>query len=174
MKLGWIAAVAVLTCALFAQERLREERVSIMGVSINDAQNDVRTALAKVAEFQREEEGQQIWAVKGDPRIQSLIVGYDADHRVRYVTAIAKPGLTLLCTPLGDIDTARRSGKPGNFLFTRALSEGDASNETKKEAGGGISVIAQGTDSTHLFSCSLKKLGARSAGEGEEELRGRH
>ncbi|HEX9982008.1 MAG TPA: hypothetical protein VGF69_01970 [Thermoanaerobaculia bacterium] len=63
----------------------------ILGVRLNMPRAEVRTALAERGKFEREERKQQeIWTVD-DPRFASLIVGYDPDWTVRYVTAVAKP-----------------------------------------------------------------------------------
>ena len=61
----------------------------ILGIKLGMSRQAVRTTLASVATFQREESKRhEIWSAAG-PRYRSLIIGYDPAWKVRFVTAIA-------------------------------------------------------------------------------------
>src|SRR6185369_5729318 len=62
--------------------------------------------------------GQEVWAVK-DVRISHLLVGYDRDDRVRYVTAIARTdGPRIRYHEVADLKSAQSSDTPNNHKFT--------------------------------------------------------
>lgn len=66
----------------------------ILGVRLGMPRDTVRTTLAAVGTFEREErKRQEIWTVR-DPRFSSLIIGYEPDWTVRYVTGVANPAGT--------------------------------------------------------------------------------
>jgi hypothetical protein len=61
----------------------------ILGVRLDMPRDAVRSALATVGTFEREErKRQEVWTVR-DPRFSSLMIGYDPQWNVRYVTAVA-------------------------------------------------------------------------------------
>lgn len=124
----------------------------LKGISLGDARDRVSTALKRIAVLQKEEEGQQVWKTGDDSDVSYVLIGFDRDRRVRYVTLIAKPGVELRCDPVGDIVSAQRTGSSGNYTYTRTLHV----------AGGAQGAIAKGADAKHLSSCSIKKIGAKS------------
>ena len=64
----------------------------ILGVRLDMPRDAVRSTLATVGTFEREErKRQEVWTVR-DPRFSSLIIGYGPEWNVRYVTAVANPG----------------------------------------------------------------------------------
>src|SRR6185369_4253047 len=89
-------------------------RPEIMGVSLEMTRDEARTRLQSIASLEREDrKRQEIWAVK-DSRISHLLVGYDADNRVRYVTAIARTdGPRIRYQEVADLKSAQRSVTPG-------------------------------------------------------------
>jgi hypothetical protein len=63
----------------------------ILGVRLDMPRDAVRGALTTIGTFEREErKRQEIWTVR-DPRFSSLMIGYDSNWKVRYVTAVADP-----------------------------------------------------------------------------------
>ena len=63
----------------------------ILGVRLDMPRDEVRGALTTIGTFEREErKRQEIWTVH-DPRYSSLMIGYDSNWKVRYVTAVANP-----------------------------------------------------------------------------------
>ena len=64
----------------------------LFGVTVNDSKADVHAKLGAVGTLQREEsKRQEVWELR-DPRFRGAIVGYDAEWRVRFITAVAKEG----------------------------------------------------------------------------------
>jgi hypothetical protein len=64
----------------------------LFGVRVEDTKTAVHAKLGAVGTLQREEsKRQEVWELR-DPRFQGAIVGYDAEWRVRFITAVAKEG----------------------------------------------------------------------------------
>jgi hypothetical protein len=129
----------LLTTAVFAQEP------TLAGVALNDTKPMVRSALTSVATFQREEEGQQIWEFHSGP-VKTLIVGFNAEGKARYITTL---GTDVPCEPLGN--SPQTIGKPPDLTFQRTLND--------------ILVIAHGSSLAHLNACSLKDPKAKMLDE---------
>jgi hypothetical protein len=91
----------------------------ILGVRLNMPRAEVRTALAEHGKFEREErKRQEIWTVD-DPRYASLIVGYDPDWTVRYVTAVARPeGTPVHYADVLDVATAEHKNAGATHTYT--------------------------------------------------------
>jgi len=153
------AFLSLLATALLLCAAAPKQSPSIKGVSIGDTENATKQSLLKSASFVREEEGQQVWKLNNDPDAEFLLIGYDADHHVRYVTAVAKPGSTLKCEILGDARQPDKQGKSGTLQFTHPIGDPDDH----------IIAVARGESRDKLRLCSLKRLGAKSAEEDEEE-----
>ena len=90
-----------------------------MGVSLDMSRDAARTRLTSIGSLEREDrKRQEVWAIK-DPRISHLLVGYDADNRVRYVTAIARTdGPRIRYQEVADLRSAERVVNQGNHKFT--------------------------------------------------------
>lgn len=129
---------------------------AILSVSLDDSRSTAEAKLKKQAKFEREEEGQQIWRLNaGDA--ETVIVGYDGEGKVRYVTALARSGKSVPCELLGnDMKTA---GNPPDLLFQGTLTSQDEE----------VLVIGRGPDLHHLASCSLKNPRVRMQDPDEEK-----
>lgn len=91
-----------------------------------------------------------MWAVK-DPRISHLLVGYDPENRVRYVTAIARTGgPRIRYQDVADLKSAQQSHLQGNHKFTWQFPA--------KHGRIAYTIIARGHDPQYLDSYSVKKL----------------
>src|SRR5688500_20325605 len=101
--------LAVAAFATAAQAKLRPE---IMGVSLSMSRDDARARLKSLGRLEKEErKRQEVWAID-DPRISHLLVGYDPEYRVRYVTAIARAGgPRIRYQEIADRSEERRVGK---------------------------------------------------------------
>jgi len=65
-------------------------RPEIMGISLDMKHDDAVARLKSIGSLEKEQgKRQEVWALK-DARISHLLVGYDSENRVRYVTAIAR------------------------------------------------------------------------------------
>jgi len=125
-------------------------RPEIMGISLDMKRDDAVARLKSIGNLEREtRKRQEVWAVK-DVRISHLLVGYDADNRVRYVTAIARPdGPRIRYQEVADMKSAQRSVTPGHQKFTWEI-EG-------RRGHSGYILIARGHDVQYLDTYSIKK-----------------
>ena len=125
-------------------------RPEIMGISLEMKRDDARARLQSLGSLEKEDrKRQEVWAVK-DSRISHLLVGYDADYRVRYVTAIARTdGPRIRYQEIADLKSAKSSHSSGNHKFTWEFE-----SHRGKE---GFIIIARGRDPKYLDSYSVKK-----------------
>jgi len=125
-------------------------RPEIMGISLEMSRDDARARLKSIGSLEKEDrKRQEVWVVK-DPRISHLLVGYDADYRVRYVTAIARAdGPKIRYQEVADPKSAQRTVVQGNHKFTWEI-EGRRGHDA-------FILIARGHDPQYLDSYSVKK-----------------
>jgi hypothetical protein len=156
----WPISIVLLSfCAILpAAERRTISPIpppEILGVSLGMPYAQARTVLAKLGQMQKEEEGQQVWRLLGNEHYQFLIVGFDGERRVRYVTALADAsGTPLNYQDVGDIVNATRTGQPGNLTFTWKGTD----RKPKFE----YLAIAKGKDAQRLSSFTVKRMGVRA------------
>ena len=145
LSLSLLLVIGVLVSA--APARPRPE---IMGISLDMKRDAALARLKSIGNLEREaRKGQEVWAVK-DSRISHLLVGYDADNRVRYVTAIARTdGPRIRYHEVADPKSAQRSETPGNHKFTWEIEE--------RRGRSAFILIARGHDAHYLDSYSVKK-----------------
>lgn len=138
---------AVISAA--APVRLRPE---IMGIALDMNRDQARARLKAIGSLEREErKRQEVWAVK-DQRFSHLLIGYDADYRVRYVTAIARvDGPRVRYEEVANVRTAQRTHNQGNLKFTWEVEP--------RRGHFAYVVMARGHDPKYLDSYSVKKLG---------------
>ena len=122
---------------------------------------EAREQLRKIGQFKNQEEGQEVWTLRDDQHYRILIVGFDRERRVRYVTVLANPkGEAVDYGALGDVRSATSSGGPGNLVFS--WKNEDRRNHFEYLA------IAKGSDPHRLLSYSVKRLGVKNE-EAEED-----
>jgi hypothetical protein len=107
--------------------------------------------LKAIGRLEKEErKRQEVWAVN-DARVSHLLVGYDTEYRVRYVTAIARAaGPRIRYEDVVDLKHAERSNNQGNYKFTLEV---DA-----RRGRFAYVTIAHGRDPLYLDSYSVKRL----------------
>jgi predicted site-specific integrase-resolvase len=120
-----------------------------MGISLDMKRDTALARLKSIGSLEKDAgKRQEVWAVK-DARISHLLIGYDMDNRVRYVTAIARTnGPRIRYHEIADVKSAQRSETPGNHKFTWEIEE---------RRGESFILIARGRDSQFLDSYSVKK-----------------
>jgi hypothetical protein len=126
-------------------------RDEIMGIALGMSKVDARARLQTFGTLEREtRKRQEIWAVK-DPRVSHLLVGYDPDLRVRYVTAIARNGgPRIRYDEVAELQSAERLDNQGNYKFTWNVAEHSGHFAYR--------LIAHGHDPKYLDSYSIKKV----------------
>jgi hypothetical protein len=125
---------------------------NVLGLRIGMSRNDVHRRLKRIGILEREERGrQEVWKLGRESRFAFMLVGFDADFRVRYVTAIAgEGGRRMRYSELGPIKDARAEN--ANGAYTRYTWE---IKPDKKRAG--YFLIAEGRDPEYLKSFSIKR-----------------
>jgi len=146
---GLCLLLALAASAGAAQAKVRPE---IMGVALEMSREAALARLKSIGQLEKDDrKRQEVWAIK-DPRISHLLVGYDADYRVRYVTAIARAdGPRIRYQEVADLKSARRLNTQGNYRFTWEIPE--------RRGQFAFVVIAHGRDPNFLDSYSVKKVG---------------
>lgn len=135
----------------FANAAQAKTRPEIMGISLTMSRDDARARLKTIGSLEKEErKRQEVWVVR-DPRISHLLVGYDPDYRVRYVTAIARSGgPRIRYQEVADLKHAQRIHNQGHYKFTLEVAA--------RSGHPAYIVIAQGRNPQYLDSYSIKKL----------------
>jgi len=148
LSLCLLFAVGILASA--APVSAGKPRPEIMGVALDMSRDAARARLQSIGSLEREERKlQEVWAVK-DARISHLLIGYDADYRVRYVTAIARTdGPRIRYQELADLKSAQRAVAQGNHKFTWEIAA--------RRGQMAYILIARGHDPQYLDSYSVKK-----------------
>lgn len=125
-------------------------RPDIMGINLEMSRDDALVRLQSIGSLEKEDQKrQEVWAVK-DPRISHLLVGYDAENRVRYVTAIARTdGPRIHYQEIADLKSARRTVVQGNHKFTWEIEA--------RPGQFAYILIARGHNPEYLDSYSVKK-----------------
>lgn len=125
-------------------------RPEILGISLDMKRDGALARLKSIGSLERQAgKGQEVWAVK-DARISHLLVGYDAENRVRYVTAIVRTdGPRIRYLEVADPKSAQRSENAGNHKFTWEIEE--------RRGQSAFILIARGHDAQYLDSYSVKK-----------------
>ena len=128
-------------------------RPEIMGISLDMSRDAARARLKAIGNLEKEErKRQEVWAVKDD-RISHLLVGYDPENRVRYVTAIARTdGPRIRYQDVADVKSAQQSHTQGNHKFTWEFGA--------RRGESAFTIIARGHDPQYLDSYSIKKTGS--------------
>ena len=123
----------------------------IKGISLGMSQADARTRLQSMGKLEREtRKRQEVWSIK-DERISHLLVGYDPEFRVRYVTAIARTGgPRIRYNDVADLESAQREQNQGNYKLTWQIAAHSGQSA--------YLLIAHGHDPDYLESYSVKKM----------------
>ena len=140
--------LAISAVASVASGKLRPE---IMGIALGMSRDDAQVRLKSIGSLEKEErKRQEVWALR-DPRISHLLVGYDEEFRVRYVTAIARQGgPRIRYQEVADLKHAQRKENQGAHKFTWEVAA--------RRGQFGYVMIARGRDPQYLDSYSVKKL----------------
>src|SRR5215467_362252 len=95
-----------------------EPAPEILGVRLGMDHARARARLTSLARFKSEDERQEVWTLRQDKRYQYLIVGFDRERKVRYVTAVARPnGQPVDYSAIGDTSRAERREAAGNMRY---------------------------------------------------------
>ena len=146
-----LSLLLLLSVGVLANAYPGKPRPEIMGITLDMSRDDAQARLKAMGNLEKEErKRQEVWAIT-DPRISHLLVGYDAEYRVRYVTAIARTGgPRITYQEIADVKNAQRQHNQGNYRYTWEVS--------RRYRHFTYVIMAQGHDPKYLDSYSIKKL----------------
>lgn len=125
---------------------------NVLGLRLGMSQREVHRRLEKIGTLDREVRGrQEVWMLRSEPRFASVLVGFDANYKVRYLTAIARDGGSRMrYSDLAPIKDAH--AESANGAYTRYTWEAKPGRKTA-----GYFLIAEGRDPEFLKSFSIKR-----------------
>jgi len=134
-----------------ASPLVKEPPPEIMGIRLGMSKQDAHARLKRIGSLEKEErKRQEVWAVS-DRRVSHLLVGFDGELRVRYVTVIARPGSPRIpYGEVGNLKAAQQQSNQGNYKFTWEVGA--------RRGQPAYLVVARGRDPQYLDSYSVKKL----------------
>lgn len=144
-------SLAFFSASTSAQEVQRQ----ILGIHFKLAKEDVRKRLSEIGSFVRDErKRQEIWQVR-DASFSHLIVAFEKNGKLRFVTAVSREDAEAKRVPygqIGNVEKARQAGDPGinNFNYEWDLPS--------QEGHPRLLAIARGRDPNFLTTYSLKRL----------------
>jgi hypothetical protein len=134
----------------------------ILGIQLGMTEGKVRERLKAIGTLVRKEEKrQEVWQIR-DASFSHLIVGFNKDEKLRYVTAVAredKDAKRISYDHIGDLKQTRQAGDPKvknfNYQWDLPPSKGNPH----------MIVIAMGRDPKLLATYTLKSLEDNPAAE---------
>lgn len=125
---------------------------NVLGLRLGMTQTEVHRRLQKIGTLDREVRGrQEVWSLSSETRFASLLIGFDKDFKVRYVTAIAREGgPRMRYSELASIKEAY--AETANGAYTRYTWEAKPGKQKP-----GYFLIAEGRDPEYLKSFSIKR-----------------
>ena len=153
-SLVMVMAVGIAACSssFLIKSSAKSLPDNVLNLRIGMSREDVHRQLKKMGTLDREERGrQEVWTLSREPRFASVLVGFDTDFKVRYVTAIAREGgIPMRYSELAPTKDAQVENVSG--AYTRYTWE---LKPVKKHAG--YFLIAEGRDPQYLKSFSIKR-----------------
>lgn len=136
----------------------------IFGISVGMDKADAMRLLEDSAFFERDERRrQQVWRLKSNPKYGFVLIGYDKENKVRYVTAVAreKGGTKVRYDEIADLKLAKTENLGQGRRYTWLVGQrGD-----KPE----YIVIAQGNEADFLTLYTISQaFGEEPADEKSE------
>ena len=146
-----LTLLVLLGVCVLASATPSKPRPEIMGIALGMSRDAARARLQSLGTLEKEaRKRQEVWAIKNE-RVSHLLVGYDTDFHVRYVTALARTnGPRIRYDEVADIKDAQRVSNQGNYKFTWQVSA--------RHGQSAYLVIAHGRDPQYLESYSVKRL----------------
>ena len=138
----------------------RAPQPEILGIRLGMEYAKAHILLTRLGHFKSEDERQEVWALRHDKRYEYLIVGFDQDHTVRYVTALARPhGEPVDYSSIGNLTDAEHAETTGNVRYIWRPKTHPDGLEYK--------VIARGQDPHRLAMYAIKRIDAVSEGDAD-------
>ncbi len=143
--------LVLLGVGVLASAAPSKPRPEIMGIVLGMSRDSAQARLKSMGNLEKEaRKRQEVWAIK-NPRVSHLLVGYDTDFRVRYITAIARAnGPRIRYDEVADVKEAQRVNTQGNYKLTWQVAA--------RSGQFAYLLIAHGRDPNYLDSYSVKKV----------------
>ena len=146
------ASLLFLVLSLTASAVGKQPAPEILGLRLGMSYSRAHARLNEIGQFKSEDEGQQVWTLSHDKHYQYVIIGFDRDRNVRYVTVLARPdGQPVNYADVGNLADAKRSGGEGNLRYTWKANDKKGHFE--------YLAIAKGKDPRNLTRYAVKRLG---------------
>ncbi len=137
----------------------------ILGVNLTMPKSEVLERLKALGKFERDEsKRQQIWKIE-DESFSHVIVGFDKEDRLRFITAVAREGEGAKGVGYGDVGELKTAKQAGNEEIKNFVYEWQLPAAGKDPA---AVVYARGRDPKLLSTWTLKRLG-QEADETEKD-----
>src|SRR6202140_4909314 len=150
MRRAAFVAFLILSHSVFAIGK--QPAPQILGLRLGMSYSRAYARLTEIAQFKSQDEGQQVWTLSHDKHYQYVIIGFDRDRNVRYVTVLARPdGLPVSYADVGNLADATRTGGAGNLRYTWKAND--------KRGGFDYLAIAKGKDQRFLNRYPVKRGG---------------
>lgn len=163
------ACVALMLCTVLSFSCAKAPATrEIAGLRLSMTRAEAEKRLQEIGTFIRaERRRQEVWELR-DPRFSHVVVGYEKEGSLRFVTTVARTGEKaerVAYSAVGSLAKAQQVGKPElrNFKYQWELPPRGAEPPTR--------VMARGTDPQFLSSLSLVRIddGAVRPEEDEED-----
>lgn len=115
-----ILIVLILAVNQCAAKKASELPRDILGISVGMNKDSAEPRLKEIAKLIRlEKKRQEVWTLKSDPRFGYLVVGYDKENKIRYVTAFTKPkdGTPVRPDEIGNLAEAKHESAQANYSY---------------------------------------------------------
>ena len=129
LLLALVLAIGVLIgCSARPPAALKSD---LLGIRVGMPKADAQKRLEEIGVLETElKKRQQIWTLKDDPHFLALAVGYNAEDRIRYITAFvekdkAKAKERIRFTEVGDISKAKQEIAEPHFRYIWEVSASD-------------------------------------------------
>lgn len=166
-----ILCLALLLSCVFSASIPGEETTpsrEVLGLRLSMTKTETDARLQEIGKFLRiERSRQEVWEVR-DPSFSHVVIGFEKEGEVRFVTAIARrdsDAKRYAYREAGPLEKAKQLGSPKlkNFYYQWELLRAEAEPPTL--------VIARGRDPKYLATYSLKRTGEdpERAKEDEED-----
>src|ERR1700730_18534433 len=88
-KINRAAFLAFLALSLTTSAAGKQPAPQVLGLRLGMSYERAHARLSEIGQFKSEDEGQQVWTLRNDKHYQYLIIGFDRERNVRYVTVLA-------------------------------------------------------------------------------------
>lgn len=152
----FLLAFSMSQCATSRQETAEGNLpTDIRGIKINMSEEDAHKRLNEIAtSMQEAKKRQEIWLLKDDPNFSHIMVGYDKENKVRFVTTTLekkwlKQKKRLTFAEVGDLSKAKKESIGNTHKYIWEI-EANGNNPEYQ-------VYTYGDDEEHILHFSLAK-----------------